>query len=72
MPDNPITPGSTRVEITLEPDGDKTRLRLAHSGLPDDDAVAQHIHGWDHYLARLAVVAGGGQVDPDTGPGDPS
>ena len=42
MPDNPITPGSTR--------------------------VAQHIHGWDHYLARLAVVGAGGEVGPDTGP----
>lgn len=68
MPDNPVTPGSTRVEITLVPEGGKTLLRLAHSGLPDDEAVAQHIHGWDHYLARLAAVASGGEVGPDLGP----
>ena len=68
MPDNPITPGSTRVEITLVPEGGKTLLRLSHTGLPDDDAVALHIHGWDHYLARLAVVASGGDVGPDIGP----
>jgi uncharacterized protein YndB with AHSA1/START domain len=69
MPDNPIGPGSTRVEITLVPDGSKTLLRLTHSGLPDDEAVAMHTHGWDHYLARLAVVGSGGAVGPDLGPG---
>lgn len=68
MPDNPITPGSTRVEITLTPEGSKTLLRLVHTGLPDEDAVAQHTHGWDHYLARLATVGAGGDVDPDAGP----
>jgi uncharacterized protein YndB with AHSA1/START domain len=69
MPDNPIRPGSTRVEITLIPDGSKTLVRLSHSGLPDDDAVAMHIHGWDHYLARLSVVGAGGDAGPDLGPG---
>ena len=68
MPDNPIPPGSTRVEITLHAEGDKTRLRMVHSGLPDDDAVAQHVTGWDHYLGRLAVVAAGGHAGPDLGP----
>ena len=68
MPDNPIPPGSTRVEITLHPEGDKTRLRMVHSGLPDGDAVAQHIEGWAHYLGRLAVVAAGGDAGPDVGP----
>ena len=68
MPDNPVPPGSSRVEITLHPEGDKTRVRLVHSGLPDDDAVDQHTHGWDHYLGRLAVAAAGGDAGPDTGP----
>ncbi|HEY8059048.1 MAG TPA: SRPBCC family protein [Acidimicrobiales bacterium] len=67
MPDNPIRPGSTMVEITLEPEGDKTRLRLRHYDLPDDQ-VATHAHGWTHYLDRLALVAGGGDAGPDTGP----
>jgi uncharacterized protein YndB with AHSA1/START domain len=66
---NPVGPGSTTVEITLHPDGDKTLVRLAHRGLPDDDAVAQHGHGWEHYLGRLAVAAAGGDAGPDTGPG---
>ena len=72
MEGNPITPGSTRIEITLAPEGTKTLLRLAHLGLPDDNAVAEHIHGWDHYLGRLAAVAAGEEVEPDTGPGQPA
>jgi uncharacterized protein YndB with AHSA1/START domain len=61
---NPITPGSSRVEITLQAEGSKTRLRLVHSGLPED-AVADHTHGWDNYMGRLAIVAAGGTVGPD-------
>ena len=61
---NPITPGSTRVVYELIPEGEKTTLRLTHSGLPDD-AVGDHTNGWDHYLGRLAVVAAGGDVGPD-------
>jgi uncharacterized protein YndB with AHSA1/START domain len=68
MPGNPIRPGSTTVEYTLHPQGDKTLVRVVHRGLPDD-AVADHTRGWEHYLGRLAVVAAGGAVEPDTGPG---
>jgi uncharacterized protein YndB with AHSA1/START domain len=66
---NPITPGSTTVEITLHPEGSKTLVRLTHRGLPDAHAVEQHGHGWAHYLDRLAVAALGGNAGPDTGPG---
>jgi uncharacterized protein YndB with AHSA1/START domain len=31
-----VPPGSTTVEITLVPDGDGTRVRLVHSGVPDE------------------------------------
>jgi uncharacterized protein YndB with AHSA1/START domain len=68
VPDHPIPAGSTTVECTLHAEGDKTRLRLVHRGLPDD-AVADHTRGWDHYLARLAIVGGGGDAGPDVGPG---
>jgi uncharacterized protein YndB with AHSA1/START domain len=68
QPDHPIPAGSTRVEIQLIPEGDKTRVRLTHSGLPAD-AVSDHTGGWDHYLGRLAVVAPGGEVAADRGPG---
>jgi uncharacterized protein YndB with AHSA1/START domain len=66
-PNHPIPAGSTEVEITLTPDGDKTRVRLTHRGLPDD-AVSDHTQGWAHYLDRLATVSGGGEVGPDVAP----
>jgi uncharacterized protein YndB with AHSA1/START domain len=68
---NPITPGSTTVEITLQPEGDKTRLRLVHRGLPDE-GVEMHGHGWSHYVGRLAVAAAGGDAGPDRGPAAPA
>ena len=64
---NPITPGSTTVEITLHPEGSKTRVRLVHRGLPDD-AVSDHTVGWDHYLRRLAQAATGQDPGPDVPP----
>jgi uncharacterized protein YndB with AHSA1/START domain len=59
-----IPPGSTTIEITLHPEGDKTRVRLVHSGLPDD-AVDDHGRGWALYLERLAVRVAGGDPGPD-------
>jgi len=64
QPGHPIPPGSTRVEITLQAEGDKTRVRLVHSGLPAD-AVSDHTKGWDHYLERLSIVVTGGDPGPD-------
>jgi uncharacterized protein YndB with AHSA1/START domain len=66
---NPITPGSTTVEITLHPEGHKTRVQLVHRGLPDD-AVADHTGGWDHYLGRLDRVATGNPPTPDVIPSE--
>jgi uncharacterized protein YndB with AHSA1/START domain len=63
-PNHPIPPGSTRVEIDLAEVGDGTRLRLRHTGLPQD-AVDDHAGGWTHYLKRLAVAAVGGDPGPD-------
>jgi uncharacterized protein YndB with AHSA1/START domain len=62
--DSPEPPGSTIVEITLVPDGDGTLVRLVHSGVPDE-IRAGSAGGWDHYLARLAVAAEGGNPGPD-------
>jgi uncharacterized protein YndB with AHSA1/START domain len=59
-----IPPGSTTIEITLHPEGDKTRVRLVHSGLPDD-ALDDHGRGWALYLERLAVRVAGGDPGPD-------
>ncbi len=64
-PEHPIPAGSTEVEITLVPDGDKTLVRLTHRGLPED-AVSDHTSGWNHYLARLSTAVAGGDAGPDT------
>lgn len=62
---HPIPPGSTTVEITLTPDGDGTLLRLVHRDL-SADAVEGHAEGWTHYLARLVIVAAGGDPGRDS------
>jgi uncharacterized protein YndB with AHSA1/START domain len=61
---NPVRPGSSTVEVTLEPDGPATLVRLRHLGLPGgpDD---RHAEGWDHYLGRLGVVVAVGDAGRD-------
>jgi uncharacterized protein YndB with AHSA1/START domain len=61
-----VGPGSSTIEFELTPAGDQTILRFRHTELPSEEAAASHGDGWDHYLGRLAVVAGGG--DPGTDP----
>ena len=63
-----VPPGSTTIEIELEPDGGGTLLRFRHSGFENAEPAAMHRHGWDHYLARLAVAASGGDPGEDRGP----
>lgn len=62
-----VPPGSSTVEIELEPTatGTGTTLRLVHRGLPNEESAAQHGGGWDNYLGRLAVVAAGGDPGRD-------
>jgi len=52
-----LPPGSSTVEVTLEPDGEDTIVRLRHSGLPSDEWRRQHRGGWELYLGRLAEAA---------------
>ena len=52
-----VAPGSSRVEVTLTPDGDDTILALRHSGLPAP-ARGEHQAGWAHFLPLLATAAG--------------
>jgi len=61
-----VPPGTTTVEFDLVAEGDGTRLRFVHSGLPTDESAASHGHGWDHYLGRLATSAAG--ADPGADP----
>ena len=53
-----IPPGSSTVEIDLQPMGSGTRLRLVHRGLPQE-AIASHTVGWDYFLPRLTDIAEG-------------
>jgi uncharacterized protein YndB with AHSA1/START domain len=61
---SPVPPGSSTVEVTLEPDGDGTLVRLVHRDLPEP-AREPHGRGWAHYLERLTVAAPGGDAGPD-------
>jgi uncharacterized protein YndB with AHSA1/START domain len=61
---NPVAPGSTTIEIELVPDADGTVLRFLHE-LPSAETAETHAHGWDHYLGRLTVAAGGGDAGAD-------
>jgi uncharacterized protein YndB with AHSA1/START domain len=63
-PGHPIPAGSTRVEISLTPEGDNTLVRLTHRGLPDN-AIADHEGGWGHYLERLGMVMEGVVPEPE-------
>ena len=59
-----VPPGSSRVEITLQPDGDGTLVTLRHFGLPEE-ARRMHGQGWELYLARLEAAVSGGDPGPD-------
>lgn len=49
-----VGPGSTRVEITLEPDGQGTLLTLRHTELPTARQRDDHRGGWVLYTGNLA------------------
>jgi uncharacterized protein YndB with AHSA1/START domain len=60
-----VPPGSSTIEVKLTPEGDGTSLRFVHRDLPTAASVASHAHGWDHYLPRLEIAAGGGEPGAD-------
>ncbi|MFF3216270.1 SRPBCC domain-containing protein [Streptomyces sp. NPDC002886] len=72
----PVAPGSTHLEITLEPALDPTPrgtvLHLLHTGLPTSEACEAHAEFWQHYVDRLALRAEGGDPGPDPWTGRPA
>ena len=60
----PVAPGESTVEISLEPDGQGTLLRLTHRDLPQG-MHKFHQLGWGYALNRLARVAAGEDPGPD-------
>lgn len=63
-----LEPGSTTVEITLEPAEDGTLIRLVHRDLPSP-LREPHAAGWEHYLGRLAAASSGADPGVDAGAG---
>lgn len=63
--DNPVPPGSTRVEVTLQGRDGGTIVMLRHYGLPSDEQRRHHMIGWQLYMGRLHVRAEGGDPGPD-------
>lgn len=62
-------PASSTLEVTLVPEGQGTRVRVIHRGLPPSER-ARHAMGWRHYLPRLETAATGGDVAPHHVPAD--
>jgi len=60
-----VPPGSSTIEIELTPQGEGTSLSFVHRDLPSAEAAKSHTHGWDHYLPRLEIAAGGGDPGED-------
>jgi uncharacterized protein YndB with AHSA1/START domain len=59
-----VPPQSTLLEIDFTPDGDGTIVQLVHRKLPAGMADFHRV-GWEHYLARLAIAAAGGDPGRD-------
>jgi uncharacterized protein YndB with AHSA1/START domain len=57
-----VRPGESTIEVTLEPEGDGTRVRLVHRDLPESER-ADHAAGWPQVLERLVVAVEGGGPD---------
>ena len=63
--ENPLVPpGGSTVEVTFLAEGEGAVVRLRHTGLVGE-AAQEHAQGWDHFLARLVIAAGGGDPGPD-------
>jgi uncharacterized protein YndB with AHSA1/START domain len=52
------------VLVTLELQGEQTKLTLHHSGVPDDEMGRQHKEGWTWVLSMLAERFGSPQPAP--------
>ena len=54
-------PEST-VTVDFEDLGQTTRLTLTHQGLPDQEDVTDHTHGWTSLLEKFASLIESGQI----------
>ena len=59
-----LKPDASIVTVTVEPDGDGSKVTLVHEGL-DEQQLASHAEGWNHYLERLEKLATTGDAGQD-------
>ncbi len=59
-----LKPDASTVTVTVEPDGDGSKVTLVHEGL-DELQAASHAEGWNHYLERLVKLATTGDAGQD-------
>lgn len=59
----PVPPGSSTVEVDLDPHPDGTLVRLVHRDLAPE-VRPLHADGWSRFLARLAAVVAGQEPIP--------
>lgn len=59
--DDEVPPGSTSLIVELEPEGERTRVRLTHEGLVGEWAE-RHLAGWNQHLDRLVQAAADGDA----------
>jgi uncharacterized protein (TIGR03086 family) len=59
-----LKPDASIVTVTVEPEGDGSKVTLVHEGL-DEQQLASHAEGWNHYLERLERLATTGDAGPD-------
>lgn len=64
-PGQALAPGSTRVEVTLTPDGGETVVQLRHFEMPTTHA-GDHEKGWQHFVGEClpAAIATAGSAQP--------
>jgi uncharacterized protein (TIGR03086 family) len=59
-----LKPDASTVTVTVEPDGEGSKVTLVHEGL-DELQAASHAEGWNHYLERLVKLATTGDAGQD-------
>src|SRR3954452_1113621 len=59
-----LPPGASTVEVRLTAAGGGTHVEIEHRDLPADLRAAFG-RGWQHFIARLAIAAPGGDPGPD-------
>jgi uncharacterized protein YndB with AHSA1/START domain len=51
-----LPPGTSKVEVVLQPDGDETVVTLTHRDLPTQEFRRSHREGWGEFLGLLGAL----------------